>query len=468
MLWESQPASGGTAEGHENLMPERSPTTTQNEETTYSYTRRFLTWRKHVRDLYQRLVHIDLVWESPAVQLMPYATARAGLLTHTILSCTRTGGQEQAFVQLLSVTTPHSLQFIRDVDTTYCEATGEIGGYGMAPSQTGMRIERRILHDGDPLTVRYMHANPLLIASGSSDGNAYVFDWSRISLNKFPNEPPRPRAPLPPNEPSINATEEERDDYKRRMRALGAIAKDQERWDLRRGAGQHLLALTGSNGSCETLDWSTSEDGTIVAGSLGRVCYWQVANMSKDDPKTVPCTRAYNIDDNNSRVSEVDFSWTEQNSFVVSVESGCVLHGDIRTPELTPLVTLERAATSASISPLDGTSLLLGTSDGEVCYYDLRRINQPVSQVTLHGGPVSSVQWCPHSRHLFCSGGGGNDAMCCVFNATTSRLLFKHAGHTDNVTDVSWDWQEGCEGQLVSVDTNSITLWRPRDLFFVL
>ncbi|ORC84604.1 putative WD40 repeat protein [Trypanosoma theileri] len=449
----------------ETLKETSSVNSSQQSPVPYQETDTFCTWRKHVRDLYQNLVHIDLVWESPSVRLMPYVTEKMGLKTQTVLCCARTGGQEQPYIQMLSVSTPHTAETLDRTYDTYCDATGEVGGYGMAPSQVGMKVERRILHDGDPLTVRYMHTNPLVIGSGSSDGNVYIFDWSRISLNKFPNDPARPRAPLPPNELSSNPTDEERVNYHRRMRALNAVVAEQDRWDKRRGEGQHLLTLSGGNGSCETLDWSITPDGTLMSGSIGRLCYWHIANTSKDDARTVNPSHTYTLEESDVRVSDISFSWTEPHMFVTSTESGRVLSGDVRTPELVELFSLPVGVSSIAVSPLDGTSLLVGTRDGEVLYYDLRKSSEPVSISRLHDKAVSVVQWCPHSRHLFTSGGG--DGKCCVFNSTMNRLLFKHACHTDNVTDLSWNWQEGFEGHLISVDINSITLWRPRDMFFV-
>ncbi|KEG14346.1 putative WD40 repeat protein [Trypanosoma grayi] len=433
----------------------------------YQERKEFCTWRKHVRDLYQHLVHIDLVWESPSARLMPYMTVKMGLATQTVLCCARTGGQEQAYIQLLSVTTPHTAESLDRTYDTYCDATGEVGGYGMASSQVGMKVERRMLHDGDPLSVRYMPANPLVIGSGSSDGNVYIFDWSRISLNKFPNDPSRPRAPLPPNELSSNPTDEERMNYHKRMRALNAVVTEQDRWDKRRGEGQHLLTLSGGNGACESLDWSVTSDGTLASGSVGRISYWHVANTSKDDARTVTPTYTYNLEDSETRVSEISFSWTDPHAFVASCESGAVFYGDVRGPELAELFALPCGVASVAVSPLDGTSLLVGGENGEVLYYDLRKSTDAVTIDRLHTSKVSVVQWCPHSRHLFASGGGGGDGKCCIYNSTTNELLFKHAGHTDNVTDLSWNWQEGLEGHLISVDSNSIMLWRPRDTFFV-
>ncbi|KPI88911.1 WD repeat protein [Leptomonas seymouri] len=431
---------------------------------SYQETDRFCTWRKHSRNLYQRLFHIDLVWESPVAQLMPYVTTKAGLTTHTILSGTRTGGQEQSYLQMLSATVPQDTQSLDMSDAAYSEATGEVGGYGMAPHACGLKIERRILHDGDVLAARYMPANPLLLASSSSNGSLYVFDWSRVPLGRFPNDPPRPRAPLPPNELSTEATEEERAQYQKRMRTLNVVATEQDRWDRRTGDGQHVLTLSGGSGVSDNVCWSTSEEGVLASGSTGRVCVWKVANLSKDDERLVEPSRVFSLDDEEARVTHVDFSWQLPETFLTTSTSGAVHFNDSRQGHSTEIFSLCNPATSLSLSPRDGNSLLIGDVQGNVLFYDLRSSSQPVVVDRLHLGEVTTLEWCPHSRHLFSS--GGHDGVVCICNKTRQKVLFQHCGHTDTIMDMGWSWQEDDAGQLVSADSNAIMLWRPRDIFF--
>lgn len=439
-------------------------TSAENAAASYQETDRFCTWRKHTRDLYQLLFHIDLVWESPVAQLMPYVTTKAGLTTHTILSGTRTGGQEQSYLQLLSSTVPQDTQSLDGTDTAYSEATGEVGGYGMAPHACGLKIERRILHDGDVLAARYMPANPLLLASSSDNGNLYVFDWSRVPLGRFPNDPPRPRAPLPPNELSSEATEEERGQYQKRMRALNVVTTEQDRWDRRTGDGQHVLTLRGGSGVSDNVCWSTSEAGVLASGSIGRVCVWKVANMSKEEPRLVEPCRVFRLDDEEARVTHVDFSWKAPETLLAASTSGAVHFSDVRQAHSTEVFSLPSPATSLALSPLDGNALLVGDGQGSVFFFDLRNSSQPVLVDRLHSGEVTTLAWCPHSRHLFSS--GGHDGVVCVYNQTRRKNLFKHCGHTDVIMDVGWNWQEDGAGQLVSTDSNAIMLWRPRDFFF--
>lgn len=431
---------------------------------SYQESTRFCTWRKHARDLYQLMFHVDLVWETPAAQLMPFITSKDGVATHTILCGTRTGRQEQSFLQLLNASLPSNVYSLDESVMPYCEATGEVGGYGMAPTSTGLKIERRMAHDGDVLTARYMHANPLLIASASSNANLYIFDWSRVSLNRFPNEPPRPRAPLPPNELSSNPTDEERIAYQRRMRELNAAVVEQDRWDRRTADGQHVLTLVGGDGPSDNVDWSTGAEGTLISGSRGRVCVWQVGNMSKEASRTVEPTEVFTLDDDpDARISAVNFLWSSPNEFVCSSKSGNVYYNDVRARQSSDIFALPTPATSVAVSPLDTTQLLVGGEDGNVYFFDLRNSSEPVVVERLHTDEVTSVQWCPHSRNLFAS--GGSDGNVCVYHKPTSTLLFKHAGHTDRIMDLGWNWQADCAGQLISADSNAIMLWRPRDLF---
>ncbi|KPA79020.1 WD repeat protein [Leptomonas pyrrhocoris] len=431
---------------------------------SYQETQRFCTWRKHTRNLYQQLFHIDLVWESPVAQFMPYVSTKAGLTMHTILSGTRTGGQEQNYLQMLSATVPHDTQSLDRSNAAYSEATGEVGGYGMAPHACGLNVERRILHDGDVLAARYMPANPLLLASSSSNGSLYVFDWSRVSLGRFPNDPPRPRAPLPPNELSTEATEEERAQYHKRMRALNVVATEQDRWDRRTGDGQHVLTLSGGSGVADNVCWSTSEEGVLASGSTGRVCVWKVANLSKEDSRQVEPSSVFSLEDEEARVTHVDFSWKLPGTFLTASTSGAVHFSDTRRAHSTEIFSLRHPATSLALSPLDGNSLLIGDRQGSVFFFDLRNSSQPVLVDRLHSGEVTTLEWCPHSRHLFAS--GGHDGVVGIYNCTRQKTLFKHCGHTDGIMDIGWNWQEDGAGQLVSTDSNAVMLWRPRDFFF--
>lgn len=442
-------------------------TSPQVESVSYQEHERFLTWRKHVRNLYQQLFFVDLVWESPVAQLMPYATVKDGTTTQTILSGTRTGGQEQNYLQMLAATLPSGASTL---EGGMNDITREVGGYGYAPHLCGLKIERRLLHDGDVLAARYMPANPLLLGSCSSNGDSYIFDWSRISLNKFPNDPPRPRASLPPNELTEQSTDEERIAYLKRMRALNAAAVEQEKWDRRTGPGQHTLTLKGNRGVPYSMDWSIGKEGVVAVGSSGKVCVWQVAELSKEDSRVLEPLQVFELQQVNDEapVTSVQFllDRDSQSTFLASSAEGAVSVQDLRAGCSTELFSLASTVPSSlSISPINFSTLLVGAESGEIFWFDLRMSATPAHVAVLHKGEVTTLQCCPHSEHLFAS--GGLDGTVCIYNLKRETLLFRHAGHTEGIMDLGWSWQEGYEGQIIACDANAISLWKPRDYFFV-
>lgn len=450
----------------------------EEDEDSYQESSRFRTWRKHILYLYQELVHIDLVWESPPVQLMPYMSlSKDSIASQTMLTGTRTGGKEQNYLQFVTVMLPTDASSLDGVDGGgFCDVTGEIGGFGRAPAACGMRVERRMYHDGDVLAARYMHANPLLIGTASSNGSLYVFDWSRISLQQPPNKPERPRGPLPPNSLTENPTDEERAQYHKRMKQINDVQEQQEAWDQQRGAGQHVLTLTGLPAASNHLDWNTTTEGLLVSGSESSVAVWQIGTVSKADDRTVkPCWTA-RLEEGAS-VSDCKFAWNAPTSFVSGLADGSVLHFDTRSDGgATALFELDgTGVTQVAWSPLDANSIAVGTCRGTVALFDLRSAATPTETLELHsGGEVSCLQWCPHRRGLLAS--GGDDGIVALFDAAgfceetvgeqlDPRIVFKHAGHTDAVSDLCWNWQDAFAFQLASVDRNAVTVWRPRNRF---
>ncbi len=63
----------------------------------------------------------------------------------------------------------------------YDEDRGEIGGHGKAKHAITFNVIQRINHPGDVNKARYQPQNPNLIATMCQDGNALIFDRSKLS-----------------------------------------------------------------------------------------------------------------------------------------------------------------------------------------------------------------------------------------------------------------------------------------------
>jgi histone-binding protein RBBP4 len=98
--------------------------------------------------------------------------------THRLIIGTQTSGQAQNYVQIAKVewpnpTTAQASDFNAD--------TGEIGGHGNAKHPITFNVIQRINHPGDVNKARYQPQNPNIIATMCQDGNALVFDRSKLS-----------------------------------------------------------------------------------------------------------------------------------------------------------------------------------------------------------------------------------------------------------------------------------------------
>merc|ERR1712130_62770 len=105
----------------------------------------------------------------------------------------------------------------------------------------------------------------------------------------------------------------------------------------------------------------------------------------------------------------------------------------------------------ASFSPLNEHLFLTGGSDHNVALWDKRNIQHKLHQMEGHSEQIYQVQWSPHSEvHLASS---STDRRVMIWDLSqigheqTSddaedgppELVFVHGGHTDKVTDFSWN-----------------------------
>ena len=209
-------------------------------------TDRFKTWRKHTRDMYSTMVSYERTWESRSLQFFPtYKVVENGLGEQSVLMGTYTGGDEQNYVEINSLTLPignHQLSAV-----SYDAETGEVGGHGLAPNGIGCRTTLRMYHDGDVIQARYMPTNMNIISTVSSNGNLYLFDCTQIARSMAPNYGGRGRRLLPTAEyPFVDSDEKDpkkREQQKDKVDHFNDCVQLQEAFDRNRAPGQHKLCF---------------------------------------------------------------------------------------------------------------------------------------------------------------------------------------------------------------------------------
>lgn len=429
----------------------------EDEVEDFHQTDRYKVWRKHVRDIYRFCLHFEPAWPCYSVQFLPYMTNTSFLATtagqhhqgssssqkdplhktQTLLAGSTTGGQEQAYLKLLTLDLPGGLGTqappgLGEVD----QEAGEIGGYGFAPRYVDFTVSARFFHDGDVLKCRHMPSNPNVFLTASSTGNCYLFDYTTMSILGPPNRPERPKLPpVPVQLPGQNSRfEKEQGIYRTKNR-------EQELWDQKtRGDGQHKVVLkpgadilakqpfvAGGKFSATSTEFNLLDQSGIVCTGFnnGAIAQW---NLSA--PVPTPATE--NNNNNNINPSPALNNNNNTKSIKISNKPQKV--------ELEPTWVrwCPQEVTEVAFSYSDANIMASASSDGIVRLWDLRE---------------DASAKCQQEISLSSKSNSGIGATCAAWSIFESNKIA--AGYTDGVARV-WDTRASGRGEpLCSASTHS-------------
>lgn len=104
---------------------------------------------------------------------------------------------------------------------------------------------------------------------------------------------------------------------------------------------------------------------------------------------------------------------------------------------------------SVAFSPEFEFLVLSASNDGAVRLWDLRCTRSAVSEFACTSQPALSVSWCPNKPTVFAS--SGMDRRIYMWDLARAseapqnaidgpaELIFMHGGHTDRISDISWN-----------------------------
>ncbi|KAF9108879.1 CCR4-Not complex caf1 ribonuclease subunit Caf1 [Mortierella sp. GBA35] len=364
-------------------------------------------WKKNSPFLYDLVVTHALEWPTLTCQWLPDIERPEGkdYTVQRMLIGTHTSDNDQNYLQIAQVQLPSDST---PIDTRkFDDERGEVGGFG--GTECKISVTQRINHEGEVNRARYMKQNPDIIATKTVMGDLFIFDRTR-----HPSQP-----------------------------AAGGVCSPE-------------IRLKGHTKEGYGLSWNPSLQGHLISASEDTtVCHWDI-NATTKDRKVLDAFRIYR---GHTAVVE-DVAWHElHDSLFASVgDDQRMLIWDTRSTSSDKPVHNIHAHTSevncVAFSPSSEFILATGSGDRTVGLWDLRNLKAKLHSFESHQDEILQLAWSPHNETILASAGGDRRIniwdLSRIGEEQTSEdaedgppeLLFVHGGHTNKVSDFSWNLNE--------------------------
>ncbi|KAI4115384.1 MAG: hypothetical protein LQ345_004003 [Seirophora villosa] len=373
----------------------------------------YKTWKKNAPFLYDLMLSTALEWPTLTTQWFPdkqdipdkdYCTHRLLLGTHT--SSEAPNYLQIAHVQLPKPVTPDIAEYDGDRE--------EIGGHGGGTGKKSPAIEvklnivQKINHQGEVNKARYQPQNPNIIATMCTDGRVMI--WDRT---KHPSAPTGHVSP--------------------QMELIG-----------------HTIEGFG-------LSWSPHEAGHLATGSEDQtVRSWDITKFTPTN-KALHATRTYTH--HKAIVNDVQYHPLHA-SLIGSVSDDLTLQIlDIRNPTTSSAAVKAEgghgdAINALAFNPASEYLVATGSADKTIGLWDLRSLKAKLHSLTGHVDSVTSLAWHPFEETIL--GSASYDRRILFWDLSKvgeeqtpddaedgpPELLFMHGGHTNRISDFSWNMSD--------------------------
>ncbi|KAJ3383512.1 retinoblastoma binding protein [Lobulomyces angularis] len=364
-------------------------------------------WKKNSPFLYDLVVTHALMWPTLTVQWLPDIEKPEGkeYSIQRMIVGTHTSEDVQNHLQIVQVQLPSE-----DANLNlkkFDDEKEEAGGFGA--SECKINIVQKIKHDGEVNRARYMPQNANIIATKTIMGPVYIFD--------------RTRHPSTPNN------------------ELGCIPE---------------LKLLGHQKEGYGLSWHKALEGHILSASEDTtVCYWDIKSASQEKKELQPF-RVFR--GHTAWVEDVAWHETHQSLFASVGDDKKLMIWDTRnTSHTVPSHAIDAhkaEVNCVSFSPANENILLTGSADKTVALWDLRNTKNKLHTFDSHQDEILQLSWSPHNETVFASSSG--DRRLNIWDLSRigeeqtpedaedgpPELLFVHGGHTNKISDFSWNQNE--------------------------
>ena len=381
-------------------------------------------WKKNTPFLYDVVMTHALDWPSLTCEWLPDKTIpedQEFSIQRMILG-THTAEGEQNHLMIVEVRLP-----LEDTELdvrSYAQDKPESGGFGGTNGQ--VKVVQEINHEGEVNRARYMPQNPNLIATKTNCAEVWVFDRT-----KHPSKPNKAGECLP---------------------------------DLR---------LTGHEKEGYGLDWSPLVEGQLLSGSYDSlVCLWDINDATKASSTIKPLQTFTGHTD---VVEDVCFHGHHKHVFASCGDDKTVQIWDTRTDSTSKATHVIQAHSaevhSVAFNPFSEFLLASGSADKTVALWDLRNLTKKIHSFEAHTDQVFNVEWAPFSETILASCSADRRVniwdLSCIGKEQSAEdaedgppeLMFIHGGHTDKISDFSWNPNDPWVMASVS-DDNVCQIWQ--------
>ncbi|KZF20348.1 putative chromatin assembly factor 1 subunit C [Xylona heveae TC161] len=387
----------------------------------------YKTWKKNAPFLYDMMLSTALEWPTLTTQWLPdvQAVPDKPYTAHRLLIGTNTSGAAPNYLQIAQVHLPNP---VAPDAADYDEERGEIGGYGASnkkpAGEVKFTIVQKIDHPEEVNKARYMPQNPNLIATMCTDGRVLV--WDRTKHSSIP-----------------------------------------------KGTVDPQMTLEGHKKEGFGLSWSPHEDGHLATGCEdSTVRLWDITTYSKTSKSLRP-TRTYTH--HAATVNDVQHH-PLHSALIGTVSDDLTLQiVDVRNPSTTTSATQgsghQDAINALSFNPASEYVVATGSADKTIGIWDLRNLKYKLHSLEGHQDSVTSLSWHPFEEAVLGSSSYDRRVMFWDLSRVGEEqtpedaedgppeLLFMHGGHTNRVSDFSWNLNDPwvvCS----AAEDNLIQVWK--------
>lgn len=386
----------------------------------------YKTWKKNSPFLYDMILSTALEWPSLTTQWFPDIKQPPGekYTIHRLLIGTHTSTGNDNYLQIANVHIPkNTIPSPEDYD----ESRGEIGGYDSNREQTTikMNIEQKIDHPGEVNKARYQPQNINIIATMCNDGRVLIFDRTKHS-------------------------------------------------SMPKGICNPQIELIGHTSEGFALSWNPLEAGRLATGSNdATVRLWDLNNITTTKSPKLKSSRIY--EHHKSVVNDVQFQPSHA-SIIGTVSDDLTLQIlDTRIKGTGSVLSNKEGHTDAinALAFNHSSEYLLATAshDKTIGLWDLRNLSSKIHSLEGHIDAVTSLSW--HPTEVAILGSGSYDRRLIFWDLSRigeeqlpddledgpPELLFMHGGHTNHLSDFSWNYNEPwvvCS----AAEDNLIQIWK--------